>query len=131
MHLPESELEIMFSRSSGKGGQNVNKKSSRVQLRWNIKNSKFISENDKLMLGKVLKGKLTTSGDLIVVSERERSQIANLRDARYRMMEMVKKALIRPKKRLKTAPNRVARLKRMENKRKISLKKKGRKFIEY
>ncbi|MFA6105085.1 MAG: alternative ribosome rescue aminoacyl-tRNA hydrolase ArfB [Patescibacteria group bacterium] len=129
--IPDHELEYIFSRSSGKGGQNVNKTETRVQLRWNPFRSAILNQDDKELLRNSLKNRLTTNGDILVVCGTERSQFANLRKARHNLSILVENALKRPKKRLKTRPTKSARLKRLDNKRKISLKKISRRNTDY
>ena len=75
--IPDQELEYTFSRSGGKGGQNVNKVSSRVQLRWNIRRSKIISEIDKEYLENIFGRRLTSRGEVMVDCDENRTQFAN------------------------------------------------------
>ena len=129
--IPENEIEYKFSRSSGKGGQNGNKTETRVQLRWWPGKSAILSNEEKYIVGLNLKNRLLSDGSIIVVSSSERSQLANIRRARHNMAFLLQNALKRSKKRLKTHPTRASRLKRLENKRKISMKKINRKINDY
>lgn len=131
MIFPEREIIYTFSRSGGKGGQNINKTETRVQLRWNVFSSKFYSADQKSRIAFFLKNRLTVAGDLIVVSSSERTQSANIRLGKHNMAGILEKALIRPKKRLKTHPTKGSRLKRLEDKRKISIKKNNRKYNDF
>ena len=127
--IPENELEFTFSRSSGKGGQNVNKVESRVQLRWNPERSAALSSDDKMFIKKSLGGRLKHKGDILVTCDEKRSQFANLAIARHKLLSLVQNALKRPKNRLKTRPTRSSRLNRLEKKRKLSIKKRNRKLV--
>lgn len=126
LEIPDHEIEYQFSRSSGKGGQNVNKTETRVQLRWNPGKSAILTEDQKSFLSNRLKNRLTAAGDIIVASSTERTQFANLRIAKQKLNQLVENALIRPKSRRSTRPSRAARLRRLESKRRISMKKASR-----
>ena len=79
--IPAGELAIAFARSGGPGGQNVNKVSSKVELRWNLRDSAAPSATDRELLLEKLASKLTTEGELIVTSTKTRDQIKNREDA--------------------------------------------------
>lgn len=130
MFIPENEFELLFSRSGGKGGQNVNKTSTRVQLKWNIGRSVSFSDEEKSLLRENLKNRLTTNDELIISVDEERSQFANRERAISRLESLVENALIRKKKRKATKRTFASHLKRLDSKRKISQKKRGRKMIE-
>jgi ribosome-associated protein len=126
------EREIMFSatRSSGPGGQHVNKVSSKVELRFNIPESALLTIDQKEILLEKLKNRLTQEGILIVVSGTTRSQLKNRETAMEKFYEILKKAFKPPKKRIATKPSRSAKEKRLENKRKVSEKKVNRKLTD-
>lgn len=128
--IPEKEITYLFSRSGGKGGQNVNKTSTRVQLFWSIGQSATFSPEDKSWLFFVLKNQLSKDGKLIITSSAERTQKANLFSARHKLEQIVQKALKKPKIRHKTRPTHSSRLQRLENKRLISVKKQQRKLYD-
>lgn len=107
----------------------MNKVSTRVQLRFNINRSAILSEDEKNILRIKLNNKLTSEGDILVVCDENRSQYANLAVARHKLALLVQNALKRPKKRLKTRPTKASRLKRLDNKRKLSIKKINRRLI--
>ena len=131
MHIPHNEIDYIFSRSSGKGGQNVNKTETRVQLRWNIFKSRVLTAEQKNTLKESLKHWISGQGDVMVVCAAERSREANLRLGVHKLTILVQKGLKKAKIRRKTRPTGSSRLKRLENKRILSLKKKSRRNIEY
>ena len=114
--IPASELRVSFVRSGGPGGQNVNKVASKVQLRWTPAASAAFSDADRAWLLKKLASKLTSDGDLIVVSNLTRDQGRNRVDADAKLAAIVVAALVRPKKRRATKPSRAARERRVDEK---------------
>lgn len=128
-HIPESELVIDFARSSGPGGQNVNKTASKAQVRWRIDDSAALSAVEKERIRRVLRTRLTGNDEILVSAESERSQLQNKRAAVERLETLVSRALIIPKKRRPTRPTYSSRLKRQETKKRTSQIKKLRRFI--
>jgi ribosome-associated protein len=124
--IPASELAIAFARSGGPGGQNVNKVSSKVELRWNLRDSSAPTSTDHALLLEKLGGKLTTDGELIVTSTKTRDQIKNREDAFDKLTLIVRAALHRDKPRKATKPSRAAKRRRVESKRHRSEIKKNR-----
>ncbi|MEZ5107098.1 MAG: alternative ribosome rescue aminoacyl-tRNA hydrolase ArfB [Draconibacterium sp.] len=122
-----TELVFTATRSSGPGGQNVNKVSSRVELRFSIANSSFLSDDEKDRIRKKLNNRINLEDELLLSSQAERSQLGNKEKATARFFELVEKALTIPRKRLKTAPSQASRLKRLDSKKKTSQKKQLRK----
>lgn len=100
--IPESELEITTSRAGGPGGQYVNRTSSRVTLRWNVKSTNALTEEQKTRVLQKLQSQLTTEGDLIIHNSATRSQEQNKEAALELLAEKIRKALFVPKKRMKT-----------------------------
>ena len=115
--IPGSELSIAFSRSGGPGGQNVNKVSSKVDLRWSVGTSTALSEEDRAWLLQKLRSKLTGDGTLIVTSTITRDQLQNRDDATAKLVLIVKAALDRPKPRRATKVSRGAKRRRVADKR--------------
>jgi ribosome-associated protein len=119
--IPASELAESFVRSAGPGGQNVNKVSSKVELRWNPAASAALAalpERDRTWLLSRLAARLTVAGDLVVRSSQTRDQARNRTDARHRLAETLRAALRRPRRRIATRPSRGAVERRIEGKKK-------------
>ena len=115
--IPAGELSIQFARSGGPGGQNVNKVSSKVDLRWHPASSSALTEHDRAYLLERLRSRLTTEGELIVTSTATRDQLKNRDDAAKKLALIVRTALERPKPRKETKPSRGAKRRRVADKR--------------
>lgn len=115
--IPAAELSISFARSGGSGGQNVNKVSSKVDLRWNVQESAVLREDDRAWLLQQLRSKLTSDGTLIVTSTLTRDQIKNRDDAESKLALIVRAALDRPKPRKATKVSKGAKRRRVADKR--------------
>ena len=126
--IPASELEMSFARSGGPGGQNVNKVSSKVDLRWNPTTSTALTFDDRTLLLEKLRNRLTTEGYLIVTSSATRDQMKNRDDALGKLALIVRSALHRDKPRKATKPSRGAKRRRVEDKRRHSEKKQNRRY---
>lgn len=129
-HLND-ELHFITSRSSGPGGQNVNKVNTRVELHFHINNSKFLSDNEKNKISHKLNNRINKDGELILVSQTERSQFKNKEDVIKRFHSLIENALKPTKKRIHTRPTHASRLKRQEDKRIRSVKKMNRQKPEF
>ena len=117
------ELNFKATRSSGPGGQHVNKTSSKIELTFYLENSLSLSENEKAFLKVKLVSKLTKENVLILFCEETRSQHRNKEISIKRFLELLKTNLIRPKKRQKTKPSKGALKRRVETKKRTSIKK--------
>jgi ribosome-associated protein len=124
------ELQITFVRSQGPGGQNVNKTSSKAQLRWSVWDSKAFTAAEKAMIARALSSYMTWKGEVIISSEQTRSQLQNKQFAIKRLNDLVNKAVIPEVPRVATKPTRASKIKRVDRKKKHSLKKKTRKFLD-
>ena len=116
LSLYDNELHFDFIRSTGPGGQNVNKVATAVQLRFNMAASASLSEDIKVRLKKIAGKKITDNGVLIIEARRFRSQQKNRQDAIDRLIKLLTKAEIVPKKRIKTNPSKSAKEKRLQDK---------------
>ena len=114
----EAELVFAATRSSGPGGQNVNKVSSRVELRFSIRDTLLLSEKEKGLIAKKLGNRINKEGDIIIVSQSERSQYSNRLEVTERFYKLLAQALTKPKKRKPSSPTLSSRLQRLEDKRK-------------
>jgi len=126
LSIPRSELDVRVSRASGAGGQHVNKTSSRVEIFWNVKASAALSDDQREMLLRRLASRLTSEGSLRIVASDMRSQLRNRGLAEERLVEMVRSALVVPKKRRATRPTRASKEARLDEKKRHSSKKKER-----
>lgn len=129
--LDENEIHEDFVRASGPGGQNVNKVSTAVQLRFDVKHSSSLPEEVRHRLMKIAGHRLTADGVLIIDSRRFRHQERNRQDALNRLKDLIRKAAYKPKKRIKTQPTLASKQKRLESKRRHSQKKQLRQNIRY
>ncbi len=124
--LVNSELLFSTSRSSGPGGQNVNKVNSKVTLRWPLANSTILTEEEKELLLRKLASRLTTEGELMIISQQSRSQQQNKELAIEKLDALLTKAFAKKKVRKATKPSKAAVQNRIEKKKRHSEKKKMR-----
>lgn len=126
IQISENELEFQTSRSSGPGGQNVNKLNTKVAVVVNIANCSFLNPEQKALIFKKLSSRLTKDGRLIVESQRFRTQRANRDFAIEKLTDLIENALKQPKKRKPTKPTYSASQKRLKSKKKHSDLKRSR-----
>lgn len=122
------ELNFKTSRSSGAGGQNVNKVETAVTVLWKVDESEFFNERQKALIQEKLKNRINLDGLLFLTVSESRTQLMNKNKAIEKIIDIVNKALIVPKTRIATKPSRAKKEKRLDTKKKISEKKENRKF---
>ncbi|MDD3741867.1 MAG: alternative ribosome rescue aminoacyl-tRNA hydrolase ArfB [Bacteroidales bacterium] len=123
----DHEIQLLFLRSSGPGGQNVNKVNSKVELRFDVENSTVLDDNQKSIIVRKLKSRISDLGILVLTCQTSRSQLKNKESVIKKFYKMINRALIPPKKRIKTKPSPASKEKRLKEKREISEKKLRRK----
>jgi ribosome-associated protein len=114
--IAEEEIVETFIRSGGPGGQNVNKVSSAVQLRFDARRSPSLPEGVRARLEAIAGAKLTREGVIVITASRHRTQEANRRDALSRLVAMIRKAAVAPRVRVPTRPGRAAKERRLAEK---------------
>ena len=124
--IPGDELTVTAVRSSGPGGQNVNKVSSKIELRFDLASTVALGPAVKARLKALCKGRLDAEGKVIVTCEVTRNRIQNLAKAREKLAELVRAALVPPKPRHATKPTRSSQVRRVDDKRRRSSVKQGR-----
>lgn len=130
IHIPDWELELSYVRSSGPGGQNVNKVNSKAVLRWNVGASPSVPDAAKQKIQTRLESRITQEGSIVITSDRFRDQFRNREDCIERLRQLLVSALHEPKARKKTKPTRASERRVRESKKRHSEKKKGRRPLK-
>jgi len=121
--IPESELDISFSRGGGPGGQNVNKVETKVIIKWNFWQSRVLSREQKILIGEKLRNRINDLGELTVYAQTERSQSQNRAKAIKALSDLIRSALAVSPKRIPTKTTRPAKERRLKAKARHSEKK--------
>ena len=119
-HIPESEFRVSFARSSGAGGQNVNKTSTKAIIHWSVGKSRVLSAEEKGRVRAKLVNRINNNDEVVVRSEEERSQPQNRARATARLRALVAVAIQAPKKRRPTRPTKASKFRRIEFKKQRS-----------
>jgi len=114
--IDEREIDEQFVRASGPGGQNVNKLSTAVQMRFDVRHSPSLAPDVRARLERLAGSRLTNDGVVVITAQRHRTQARNRQDALDRLIDMIRQAAVAPRKRRPTKPTRASRERRIEGK---------------
>lgn len=126
--LPAEELDLSFARSSGPGGQNVNKVNSKAVLRWNVKDSQAIYESVKARFLRKYANRINQTGEIVLSADTHREQLRNVSACYDKLRQLILAAKTPPERRRKTKPSRASIERRLAEKKKRSDRKKDRRF---
>jgi ribosome-associated protein len=126
IRIPRDEFTFTFMRSSGPGGQNVNKVNTKVRLRWDVARSPSLPEAVRERFQRNYARRITTEGDLLITSQRYRDQARNIDDCLEKLRELLAAVATPPRRRKKTRPSRASKERRLQGKREQSERKRGR-----
>lgn len=127
----QPELQYQFARSGGKGGQNVNKVATKAELRFSVRESALLTDDERAVLLEKLATRLTTEGELVLSHQTERTQLANKEKVTRKFYRLIEKAFEQPKPRRATRPTKASVEERRAEKKRKGEVKAGRKKVEY
>ena len=116
IEIDEDEIQESFIRASGPGGQNVNRVATAVELRFNVDASPGLSADVRVRLRRLAGSRMTNDGELVLKADRFRSQERNREDARQRLIELIRRAAVAPRPRIKTRPTKASKERRLKDK---------------
>lgn len=127
----QPELQYQFARSGGAGGQNVNKVATKAEIRFNVRQSVVLTDEERAILEEKLAGKLTTEGELVLTHQTERTQLANKEKVTRKFYRLIEKAFEKPKPRKATKPSKSAVDERIATKKHKGDVKEKRKKVDF
>lgn len=127
----QPELQYQFARSGGAGGQNVNKVATKAELRFNVRTSTLLTDDERIILEEKLATRLTTEGELVLTHQTERTQLANKEKVTQKFYRLIDKAFETQKPRKKTRPSKAAVAERIAKKKRKGEVKETRKRVDY
>ena len=131
LEIPAKDLAFRAVRSSGPGGQNVNKVATKVELRFNLQDCTVLSEATKARLRQMAARHIELDGQLVIACQVSRTQRQNLEQACAVLVQFIKRALVTPRKRKKTKPTAASKRARLDEKRRVSDKKQARRGVSH
>lgn len=126
LQIPEDEFRFRYSRSSGPGGQNVNKVNTKVSLHWAVRTSPSLPESVRRRFCAKYHGRINKEGELVLHSQRFRDQSRNIADCLEKLREMLEESARVPKVRKKVKPSKASKERRLKAKKQLSQRKQGR-----